>query len=192
MGLFNKSSNGQVSDKQTMDVLLNQEMQLQGEQNFAAGLGQEDDPIAKWELETRQELEDIRNTFLGREVINGQLTQISTAIINEEGINTLLMPIRAIATKMTSLSNFSEEAIISDCKEFKRSVRKQLIYNCKLWGIEKINRSGIAQTLDTLMNGALNKAKNALLMKIRKQSFITKQLIAGRPNQGGANPNFPI
>lgn len=151
-----------------------------------------DDPIAKWELETGDQIETIRLTFLGKKIIDGKEEQVNDAIISEEGINTLLLPVQALNNKITALSNFTDEVIRLDCKHFRRDTREQLIYNRNKWNVAKINYGVIVQTLDTLMYSALTKARDALLLKIRRQSFVTKQLITNRdglvkPNKVGMN-----
>ena len=141
----------------------------------------DDDPVAKWELETSAQIENIRLTFLGKKMVKGNMTQVSDAIISTEGINTLLLPVQALNNKITALSNLSEEVIKFDCEQFRRVTREQLIYNRNKWNVSKSNYGVIIQTLDTLMYSALSKAQGALLLKIRRQQFITKQLIT---NQG--------
>lgn len=179
------------SNNEVMQAMLENEAK-QGS-DMVSPVGFNEDPIAKWELETESEIDGIKNTFLGIEKVEGGYIKTGEAVINNKGINTLLLPIKAINNKMTSLSNFTDDAIRSDCTEFKRAIRKQLIYNRKEWGVQKINYGAISQTLDTLMYSALSKAREALLLKIRRQQFITKQLIANKPSggMGGVSQGFP-
>lgn len=150
---------------------------------------QNDESIGKWELDTEREIRKVELTFLGFEKTSEGYQKVSDPIINQKGLYSLLAPIKALGNKITSLTILTEEDIRRDCMAFRKAIALMVITNRRRWDIKKSNRSPIILTLDTLLNSILNKSKNALIVRARREQVQVKEIRAeGLPNK---NRQFP-
>lgn len=145
-----------------------------------------EDSVAKWEIETKEELERIENSFLGKEWFEGgwRTRKNSKAQISEEGIDSLMTPVRALVGKITTLSDLTQSEINKTCKEFRMDWAKKVAVNRVSWDIKKENRKTIVLTLDGTLHAALSKAKNAMMVKSRQKNIIEKRVLTNPGSRG--------
>ncbi len=150
-----------------------------------------EDTLTKWQLDTEKEIENVKNTLRGKKIENGIEITEGEPILDDKGINALMVSLKAQANKITSLTSISDDYIREDCKRFRRAIRKLIVYNKKDWKISNDKMSIIIQNMDTLMNAILSKGKEALMLKMLKQQIQVKELRTN--NIGGAQKggNFP-
>lgn len=172
---------------QMQQLLMNEAIQpVMPEQN----IHDQDQAISKWELDTRKEIEKVELTLRGVEKTPDGYVQVSKPIVNNDGLYSLLAPIKSVGNKITSLTILGDNEIRIDCLAFRKDTARKIVVNRKRWGIDKSNRGTITQLLDTLMNAILNKARNALIAKLRREQVVTKEINANF-GDGGKNRRLP-
>lgn len=144
-----------------------------------------EDSVAKWELDTREEIERIEKTILGFELKENKWVKKEKVEpqLTEEGLNSLIMPIKALVGKITALSDLSDKMINKTCKEFRIDFAKMIAINRRKWKIERSNRSSIILVLDNLMFSSMSKAKNAMMVRARQKNIQERRVILNDRNR---------
>ena len=144
----------------------------------------EDESLGKWELEAKKEIDTVERILTGWKETDKGWVESGDPVINKKGISSLLTPIKSLCNKITSLTILDDDKIDNDSLAFRKDVALKVVVNRKRWGIKKSNRSTIILTLDTLMNSVLNKSKNALLVRARRQQVQVRELRTSSSGDG--------
>ena len=149
-----------------------------------------EDSVAKWELDTREEIERIEKTLLGFEMVEGKWVKKENIKeqITEEGLNTLMMPIKALVGKITALSDIDTKMINKTCKEFRINFAKMIAINRRLWDIDRSRRQSLVLVLDNLLFSSLSKAKNAMMVRARQKNIQERRVILNDQNRDQVMP----
>jgi hypothetical protein len=172
--------------------------QRMAEQEMLGGVQQSEpieDSVAKWELDTKEEIERIERTLLGFEMIdnkwirkkNSKQEEIKPQL-TEEGLNTLMMPIKALVGKITALSDVNDKMINKTCKELRINFAKLIAEKRRIWDIDRSNQSSLVLVLDNLLFSSLSKAKNAMMVRSRQKNIQERRVILNDRNNNDFGP----
>lgn len=129
--------------------------QIERQQLIGADAG-----LRKWVLEPQDVIKEIEHYLKG--TVRGPKGMIKAydPIMNDKGINKMLMLIRSHLNKIFSLSTFDNKEIIRMCREVRLSIIDELFQHHKTYGVAKSFKSPIVMSIDHMVNAYLKQALN--------------------------------
>ena len=118
--------------------------------------------LLKWQLDPREVIDEIEHKLRGEIFVNREkgYQQLREPLVNEMGINTLMVVVEAMISKMITLSNFDEKEINLLMLDFTNNIIDMLYVNYVYWGINKSHLRTIRIIICNPVHATLKRALN--------------------------------
>ena len=167
-----------------MDEILKQEYLAAMARNEAMptpSQNPEQEMLAMWQVDAKEEINELKKRWQGYELNDENKWVLkNTPVINQKGINDLLILVNEVVGRVTTYTELSDEYIRLFCEKAMKSLAKKIGANRKEYELNQVNMDEVLMTINNTITCALNKARNALMIKAQRSN--TKETVIHTDN----------
>lgn len=141
-----------------------------------------DAELTRWQLEDADVVNDVSMFFRGRQINErGVWEQVTEPLMNDFGVNQIVLYLRQLTSKCFKLSNYTHNEIMDEMKILDNEIQEKLLENWQMYGIKKnTDATTIKETILRHVRATMNRAEGAgerkyLGVVLRRVEQVTNQ-----------------
>lgn len=162
------------------------------QQFFGSQGSQPQDVLARWQFDLGQDIESLGHYFAGDSLDAGEMwvNNPDQAIMNANGVRSLMRILEFGTNKMVTMGNFSEEEQASVTSQFCQSVDEDIFMNGKKYALKKENYEMVRSLLINAQQASITGGKKGFRAAMVNTSITNSSQELVQKNPPGEQPNI--